>query len=318
MVARRYHLPPFTTTITESQISIVSLSPPRSLEMDLSDIAKKLGLKESKQVVRKAAELRRVSDLQFDSSNAGIGETCKALICLEIAANMKQVLFDRQNAIKLSGMSEKAYIRSFNVMQNGIGVMNRLDIRELAIQFGCVRLIPLVKKGLSLYRDRFMSSLPAWRRATTDCSKPVFTAAGFYLCAKKHKLKVDKTKLIELSGSSEDEFSSVCTSMKDLCHDVFGVSQEKKDPKSVKGNRDLLDVLPEKRQTEDGGYSSDEGEDHSAYKKRKREDNHKYEEWKSTVVESNKQNKEKVGVKRTKQAQLNFLKRDQGTEVGAT
>lgn len=32
---------------------------------------------------------------------------------------------------------------------------------------------------------------------------------------------------------------------------------------------------------------------HSAYKKRKREDNHKYEEWKSTVVESNKQNKEK-------------------------
>nr|KAJ0191031.1 hypothetical protein LSAT_V11C800410780 [Lactuca sativa] len=256
MVARRYHLPPFTTTITESQIPIVSLSPPRSLEMDLSDIAKKLGLKESKQVVRKAAELRRVSDLQFDSSNAGIGETCKALICLEIAAN--------------------------------------------------------------IYRDRFMSSLPAWRRATTDCSKPVFTAAGFYLCAKKHKLKVDKTKLIELSGSSEDEFSSVCTSMKDLCHDVFGVAQEKKDPKSVKGNRDLLDVLPEKRQTEDGGYSSDEGEDHSAYKKRKREDNHKYEEWKSTVVESNKQNKEKVGVKRTKQAQLNFLKRDQGTEVGAT
>lgn len=32
------------------------------------------------------------------------------------------VLFDRQRAIKLSGMSEKAYIRSFNAMQNGIGV----------------------------------------------------------------------------------------------------------------------------------------------------------------------------------------------------
>lgn len=32
------------------------------------------------------------------------------------------VIFDRQMAIKLSGMSEKAYIRSFNSMQNGIGV----------------------------------------------------------------------------------------------------------------------------------------------------------------------------------------------------
>lgn len=84
MVARRYHLPPFTTTITESQISIVSLSPPRSLEMDLSDIAKKLGLKESKQVVRKAAELRRVSDLQFDSSNAGIVSSQLLLRCFFI------------------------------------------------------------------------------------------------------------------------------------------------------------------------------------------------------------------------------------------
>nr|GFC07908.1 origin of replication complex subunit 6 [Tanacetum cinerariifolium] len=56
----------------------------------------------------------------------------------------------------------------------------------------------------------------------------------------------------------------------------------------------------------------------SAYKKRKRQENHKYEEWKSTVVESNKQSKEKVAVKKTKQAQLNFFKRDPGTEVGAT
>ena len=31
-------------------------------------------------------------------------------------------MFDRQTAIRLSGMSEKAYIRSFNVMQNGIGI----------------------------------------------------------------------------------------------------------------------------------------------------------------------------------------------------
>lgn len=80
--------------------------------------------------------------------------------------------------------------------------------------------------------------------------------------------------------------------MKDLCHDVFGVLKEKKDPKDVKGNRgnnydsfmilhvgllgtphldckqncsdvcymfpELLDVFPEKRGYEDGGYMSDE------------------------------------------------------------
>ncbi|KAL0003922.1 hypothetical protein SO802_011483 [Lithocarpus litseifolius] len=42
-------------------------------------------------------------------------------------------LFDRQSAIKLSGMSEKAYNRSFNLLQNSLGVKNNLDVRELAI-----------------------------------------------------------------------------------------------------------------------------------------------------------------------------------------
>lgn len=77
--------------------------------MDLSDIARKLGLSETKHLVRKAAELRRLADVQFDSSVIGVGEICKAIICLEIAASRMDVVFDRQAAIKLSGMSEKAY-----------------------------------------------------------------------------------------------------------------------------------------------------------------------------------------------------------------
>ncbi|KAK2975358.1 hypothetical protein RJ640_007855 [Escallonia rubra] len=277
--------------------------------MDMSDIARKLGLSESKHLFRSAAELRRLSDIQFDSSIIGVIHECVGdgefgVICNKCRA---QVIFDRQSAIRLSGMSEKAYSRSFNAMQNGIGIKNKLDIRELGIQFGCIRLIPLVQKGLSLYKDRFLASLPPSRRASADFSRPVYTAVAFYLCAKRHKLKVDKIKLIEICGTSESEFSRVSTSMKDLCHDVFGISKEKKDPKNVKGNRDLLDALPEKRRAEDGGYSSDEGKELSSYKKRKRMEKHAYEDWKSTVVKSNTRSKAKAPpAKRTKQARLNF------------
>ncbi|OAY61411.1 origin of replication complex subunit 6 [Manihot esculenta] len=276
--------------------------------MDLSEIAKKLGLSESKNLVRKASELRRLCDVQFDSSIIGVGEVCKAIICLEIAATRFQVIFDRQAAIRLSGMSEKAYNRSFNLLQNSLGVKAKLDIRELGIQFGCVRLIPFVKNGLSSYKERFLASLPASRRTTADFTRPVFTAVAFYLCAKKHKLKIDKLKLIEVCGTSESEFKCVSTSMKDLCHDIFGISKEKKDPREVKGNRDLLDVLPEKRKFEDGGYLSDDGEEHSSYKKRKRMDKVAYEEWKSSIISSNGKNKAKGTCKRTRQTRLNFLK----------
>ncbi|KAF7828066.1 origin of replication complex subunit 6 [Senna tora] len=282
--------------------------------MDVSEIAKKLGLSNSKLVIRKASELRRLCDVQFDSSIIGVGEVCKAIICLEIAATSLGVLFDRSNAIKLSGMSEKAYIRSYNSLHNGLGVKMKLDVRELAIQFGCVRIISSVRNGLNIYKDRFVSSLPASRRSTADFTRPVFTAVAFYLCAKKHKLKVDKLKLIELCGTSESEFTAVSTSMKDLCHDIFGIAKEKKDPKEVKTNRDLLDVLPEKRRREDGGYSSDEGLNDSSYKKRKQMEKLEYEEWKSSVVASKNQNKAEVPHKRTKQTRLNFQKKSTETQ----
>ncbi|KAF1864036.1 hypothetical protein Lal_00031193 [Lupinus albus] len=256
--------------------------------MDLPQIAKKLGLSDSKLIIRKAAELRRFSDLQFNCSVIGVGEVAKAVICLEIAATRLVVVFDRSCAVKLSGMSERAYIRSYNSLNNGLGVKAKLDVRELAIQFGCVRIIPFVRDGLKLhvdemcsfllsYKARFLSSLPASRRASADFTRPVFTAVAFYLCAKKQKLKVDKIKLIELCGISESEFSSVSTTMKDLCHDVFGVANENKDAREVKSNRDLLDVLPCKRKPEDGGCLSDDGSELSSYKKRKQMEKGDYE-----------------------------------------
>ncbi|TQD78258.1 hypothetical protein C1H46_036203 [Malus baccata] len=100
--------------------------------------------------------------------------------------------------------------------------------------------------------DKMLLRASASRRASAAFTRPVFIAVAFYLCAKKHKLKVDKLKLIELCGASETEFSSVSTSLKDLCFDVCGTEKEKKDPKDVKGNGELLDVLPEKRKLEGG------------------------------------------------------------------
>ncbi|CAN1197426.1 Origin of replication complex subunit 6 [Linum perenne] len=329
---------PFIIFFTSSAIfssfqQFLTLQP----EMDISEIAKRLGLSDSKQLVRKAAEIRRLCDVQFDSSVIGVGEVCKAVMCLEIAATRFQVIFDRKMGMKLSGMSEKAYTRSFNLLQNSIGVKTKLDVRALAIQFGCVRIIPYVQKGLSLYKDRFLASLPDSRRSSADFTRPVFTAVAFYLSAKKQKvcvllssndislcpalscstkitllslqLKIDKDKLIEVCGTSESEFLSVVTSMKDICFDVFGVAKEKTDPKEVKGNRDLLDVLPEKRTVEDGGYISDGGAEVSSYKKRKRTEKQGYEKWKSTVMASNKKNNSKDSCKKARQTSLNnFLR----------
>lgn len=280
--------------------------------MEIAAIASRLNLTDSKSLIRKAEEFRRLSDVQFDSSIIGVGEVAKAVICLEIAASRLHVIFDRSSAIRVSGMSEKAYIRCFNAMQNGIGVKARLDVRELAVQFGCVRIISFVQKGFSLYKDRFLAALPASRRANTDFSRPVFMAVAFYLCAKKHKLKVDKFKLIELSGTSESEFINIANSMNDLCFDVLGSSKEKKDPRAVKGHRELLDALPGKRTRQDDTDVSDdssidgEGDiELPCYKKHKQTEKEEYKKWKSSIISSNK-NSKNAPDKRLRQARLNF------------
>ncbi|XP_021311795.1 uncharacterized protein LOC8078111 [Sorghum bicolor] len=61
------------------------------------------------------------------------------------------VIFERAEAVHMSGISEKAYIRSSNAGQlfDELPVMT-LHVCELGIQFGCVRLMPFVHKGLSM------------------------------------------------------------------------------------------------------------------------------------------------------------------------
>ncbi|QCD90433.1 origin recognition complex subunit 6 [Vigna unguiculata] len=225
--------------------------------MDVSELAKNLDLSDSKLIVRKAAEIRVSAMCSLIPPVIGVSDVAKSLICLEIAA-------------------------TGSVFSSTDSLRTTIDVRESAIQFGCIRTIPFVCDGLKLYKDRFVSSLPTSRPLQVLISR-----VAFYLCAKKHKLKVDKLKLIELCGTSESEFSSV--------------------------SGYLLDVLPSKRKAEDGGYLSDDGPELSCYKKRKQMETRDYEKWKSSVVASNQQNKKEAPCKRTKQSRLNFMKKSSAT-----
>lgn len=99
------------------------------------------------------------------------------------------------------------------------------------------RSFPPFRWPYPLYRDPLLAALQASYRAIAYCTCPVFTAAEFYLCAKRHKIKVDKLNLIEHCGTSKSEFDRIPTSMKDLCFGQFRNFKEKKDTSKVKWNR---------------------------------------------------------------------------------
>eukprot|EP00249_Psilotum_nudum_P000072 c1025_g1_i2 orf=466-1299(-) len=261
--------------------------------MDVKLLSSKLGILNSVSVVRKAQELQRFSNVHFNSSSFGVGEVCKSVLCLELACTSLHVAFDREKAVHLTGMSEKAYTRSLANLQNALGLRANLDVRQLAVQFGCVRLISFVQRLLTSFKQRFIAALPESRRGNADFGRPVFTAVAFYLCSKKHKLKIDKTRLIEICGAPDSEFVNVAISMLDLCFDIVGIENEKKGPKSVKQNRDLLDAITTKRRRgeDDVGSELTFGKDNleaPSLKKLNKLSKASYEEWKNSVLAAHK------------------------------
>ncbi|KAG0589281.1 hypothetical protein M758_1G008400 [Ceratodon purpureus] len=290
--------------------------------MDMKSLQVKLGLFDQDRVVRKAQELLRLCRVHFDSSSFGVGEICKSVLCFELACGELQVSLDRQKAVRVSGMSEKAYVRSLTAMQNALGLRPKVDIRELSIKFGCVRLISTVQRVLSLYKQRFVAALPESRRISADFSRPAFTAAAFFLCSKKNKLKVDKVRLMEICGTSDPEFGNIVTSMNDLCFDLVGVEKEKRDPKTIKSNQELLPVnISGKRSRDDEELSGSDCESIDdevdlvvpAAKRSKKAINTKaYEQWKASIIvarEALKTSSSDAVRKSTKQATLCFEKR---------
>eukprot|EP00850_Spirogloea_muscicola_P012685 SM000083S22732 [mRNA] locus=s83:179443:182473:- [translate_table: standard] len=290
--------------------------------MDVRQLVKRMDLENPKAVRAKAEELLRLCKLKFEAASFGVGEIAKTILCLELACSLLNISMTRQKGIKYSGLSEKAYLRSLNAMQNALGIRHvkisfdpvdvsplqlgdlmftaslrlGVQIKPLAIQFGCVRLVNAVTDTLAIYKQRFLAALPASRRASADFGRPIFAVATFYLTAKKHKLKVDRLKLLEVAGIAEQEFASVCTSMLDLCYDRLGINQERRAAEDVKHNRSLLDVTGKRDRKEesqlsgddewssDGSIDSDEELEVPGVQSRSLSTRRQYQDWKSAVV----------------------------------
>ncbi|XP_073388650.1 origin of replication complex subunit 6 isoform X3 [Physcomitrium patens] len=82
----------------------------------------KFGLFDQLEVVRRAQELLRLCNLHFDAPSFGMGEICKSVLCFELACGELQISLHRQNAVYISSMSEKAYVRSLTAMRNTLGL----------------------------------------------------------------------------------------------------------------------------------------------------------------------------------------------------
>lgn len=166
-------------------------------------------------VKRKAEEFLRLLDVRAPGGFKH--STGKSAVCLHLACRLFGESFDKTLAARVCGIDPKSYIQMYTSISNILDVKNcGPSLKELGIKFGCPDAASLAERALAIYKERFLQGLPENRKPHTDFTKPVFTAVAFFLSAEYKKVKIDKSKLLDMTETTSSEFATIKESMEEL------------------------------------------------------------------------------------------------------
>ncbi|XP_053438064.1 origin recognition complex subunit 6 isoform X3 [Nycticebus coucang] len=174
-------------------------------------LAPRLGLSEP-EVLRKAEEYLRLSQVKCAGLSVLTTETSSAVMCLDLAASCMKCPLDRAYLIKLSGLNKKIYQSCLKSFECLLGLDSNIGIRDLAVQFSCTEAVNIASKLLQSYE----SSLPKTQQVDLDLSRPLFTSAALLSACKILKLKVDKNKMVATAGVKKAIFDRLCKQLEKI------------------------------------------------------------------------------------------------------
>ncbi|XP_021263995.1 origin recognition complex subunit 6 isoform X1 [Numida meleagris] len=235
-------------------------------------LAARLGLGEPR-VVRKAEEYLRLSQVKCTGLMTHVTATGIAVMCLELAARCAKRPADKSSFIKLSGLNKTAYQSSMKSLECLLGVNARLGMRDLAVQFCCTEAVNAASEIL----QRYESSLPEAQQMDLDFSKPLFTTAALFTACRCLKLKVDKAKMLAVSGVKKAIFDRLCNQMEKISQQL-----SKDDIPLAAETSETLQTDVEQCEKE----GSEDYDDEIPCKQPKTEAKQDYEEWKRRILES--------------------------------
>ncbi|KAG8510064.1 Origin recognition complex subunit 6 [Galemys pyrenaicus] len=148
-------------------------------------LAQRLGVAEPS-VLRKAEEYLRLSHVKCVGLSAHTTETSNAVMCLDLAASCMTCPLDRAYLIKLSGLNKKTYQSCLKSFECLLGLDSSIGIRDLAVQFSCTEAVNIASKIL----QRIL------------------------------KLKVDKNKMVAISGVKKAIFDRLCKQLEKIGQQV--------------------------------------------------------------------------------------------------
>ncbi|XP_071447134.1 origin recognition complex subunit 6 [Hetaerina americana] len=178
--------------------------------MILRDLSVKLGVSNS--ILRKGSELSRLLQLKIAANAKAlqqISDSCRHILCLDLAASSLGVAFDRETAIALSGTKKKLYLNGYHMFEKILGLEQKVCVKTVCIQLGCSEAIDLAEDILKRYFEEH--SKGSNKNKHLDLQHPMYATFAVYCACRFRKIKVSKKMLLEISrvkGASFDKMTS--------------------------------------------------------------------------------------------------------------
>lgn len=194
-----------------------------------------------------------------------------------------QVPVDSNAVMFSSGVSSVVYKNARAMLQKALGLRSSASPRDLCVQFGCAKIEFPLRVTLAAFKDKYLQRLPPGDRAAASLTNPIFLAAVFSLVARKHKVKIERERLLTTLGLTSGELHRSVALVADIVPDLVGIEGKKhgkaekslKNPKSAGDsnteiNRGKNEGEEEEVEEEDSGPHEVEDKDREQSKKRKK------------------------------------------------
>ncbi|ELK15348.1 origin recognition complex subunit 6 [Pteropus alecto] len=234
-------------------------------------LASRLGIAEP-DVLRKAEEYLRLSQVKCAGLSAHTTETSNAVMCLDLAASCMKCPLDRAYLTKLSGLNKRTYLSCLKSFECLLGLSSNIGIRDLAVQFSCTEAVSTAATLLQSYE----SSLPQTQQEGLDLSRPLFTSAALLSACKILKLKVDKNKMVATSGVKKAIFDRLCKQLEKLGQQLNRESQDSAAPPRKRKKAGAEPLAKEREKVVEIPHKPQKDEDQTQ----------DYEEWKRKILEN--------------------------------
>ncbi|KAH8355044.1 hypothetical protein KR093_004415, partial [Drosophila rubida] len=158
----------------------------------IQQLISKMGLSDEPNVLEKTTELLRLLELRSTNVPLQINEYGKIVLCTDLASSLLDIGFDKEQALKLSGLRKSHYVNNKRMFEKLLDLNKLPSVNDICVQLS---LNEAARKS-----EELLTMFKSVANDTSDADHPQYAAMAVFQACRLLKKKVAKTKIMPFSN----------------------------------------------------------------------------------------------------------------------